>query len=98
MPQRAGLCARRFGAKFPLMEELLRSNDPVLLSFARHVLAEAGIAFLQADDHMSVLEGSLGILPRRIMVAEADLARARQALAEAEREAAARDGAHGHGK
>ncbi|MCB1435097.1 MAG: DUF2007 domain-containing protein, partial [Alphaproteobacteria bacterium] len=50
------------------MLELLRSNDPVYLSFVRHVLEEEGIGFVQLDDHMSAMEGSLGILPRRIMV------------------------------
>ncbi|MEI7597718.1 MAG: DUF2007 domain-containing protein [Aestuariivirga sp.] len=62
------------------MEELLRSNDPVWLSYVRHVLAEEGIAFLQLDDHMSVLEGSVGAIPRRIMVLGEDLPRARLSL------------------
>ena len=62
------------------MEELLRSNDVVYLSFVRHVLDEEGIDYLQLDDHMSVLEGSVGVLPRRIMVASALLSRARLAL------------------
>ena len=62
------------------MEELLRSNDPVWLSYVRHVLAEEGIAFLQLDDHMSVLEGSVGAIPRRIMVLGEELARARLSL------------------
>jgi hypothetical protein len=65
------------------MEELLRSNDPVYLSFARHVLAEAGIDFLQLDDHMSALEGSVGAIPRRIMVLGDDMDRARLSLANA---------------
>ena len=51
------------------MEELLRSNDPVYLSFVRHVLAEEGIDYLVLDEHMSALEGSIGVLPRRILVA-----------------------------
>lgn len=62
------------------MQELLRSNDPVYLSFVRHVLAEAGIDFLQLDEHMSALEGSVGAIARRIMVLEDDLARARLSL------------------
>jgi hypothetical protein len=62
------------------MEELLRSNDLVYLSFVRHVLEEEGIDFLQLDEHMSALEGSIGILPRRILVPADDLARARLAL------------------
>ena len=62
------------------MKELLRSNDPVWLSYVRHVLAEAGIEFLQLDDHMSALEGSVGAIPRRIMVLAEDLPRARLSL------------------
>jgi hypothetical protein len=65
------------------MEELLRSNDPVYLSFVRHVLEEAEIEFLQLDEHMSALEGSLGILPRRIMVSAELIGRARLALGNA---------------
>ena len=62
------------------MEELLRSNDPVFLSFVRHVLGEAGIDFLQLDEHMSALEGSIGVLPRRILVPSEDMPRARLAV------------------
>lgn len=65
------------------MEELLRSNDPVYLSFVRHVLREAGVGHLMADEHMSVLEGSIGILPRRILVAADDLREARRAIGNA---------------
>ena len=62
------------------MEELLRSNDPVWLSYVRHVLAEEGIDYLQLDDHMAALEGSVGVIPRRILVLAADLPRARLSL------------------
>ena len=65
------------------MEELLRSNDPVWLSYVRHVLAEEGIAFLQLDEHMSALEGSVGAIPRRVMVLAEDVARARLCLGNA---------------
>jgi hypothetical protein len=65
------------------MEELLRSNDLVYLSFVRHVLDEEGIAYVQLDDHMSVMEGSIGILPRRIMVARELLERAKLAIGNA---------------
>jgi hypothetical protein len=65
------------------MEELLRSNDLVYLSFVRHVLAEEGIDFLQLDDNMSALEGSIGALPRRIMVASELLERAILAIGNA---------------
>ena len=65
------------------MEELLRSNDLVYLSFVHHVLSEEGIDFLQLDDHMSALEGSIGILPRRILVASQMLGRAKLVLGNA---------------
>ena len=66
------------------MKELLRTNNFVYLSFAEAVLKDAGVESLIFDSHMSVMEGSLGVLPRRLMVADEDLARAKKALAEAE--------------
>ena len=65
------------------MKELLRTNDPVLLSFVSSLLDEAGIAFMLLDTNMSVMEGSIGILPRRILVEEESLDRARNLLTEA---------------
>jgi hypothetical protein len=78
-----GLYRRGPAPKLWSMEELLRSNDPVYLSFVRHVLDEEGIHHLVLDEHMSVLEGSIGILPRRILVAADDLEAARRALGNA---------------
>ncbi len=49
------------------MEELFRSNDPVLLSFATALLAGEDIEAVVLDVHMSVLDGSIGVLPRRVM-------------------------------
>jgi len=66
------------------MKELLRTNNFVYLSFAQAVLKDAGVEALIFDSHMSVMEGSLGVLPRRLMVADDDLARAKHILAEAE--------------
>jgi hypothetical protein len=66
------------------MKELLRTNNAVYLSFAQIVLAEAGIEALVFDTHMSIMEGSLGVLPRRLMVADDDLSRAKAVLAAAE--------------
>ncbi len=60
------------------MVELLRSNDLVLISYVRHLLKDAGIASLVFDEHMSSVEGSIGALPRRIMVEEDDLARSQR--------------------
>src|SRR5262245_58297745 len=65
------------------MHELLRSNDAVLISFAESILRQAGIAMVIADQHMSVIEGSIGAFPRRLLVATGDAVRARHALAEA---------------
>ena len=47
------------------MLEILRTNDPVLLSFASTVLADSGIETLVADQHISAMEGAIGIFPRR---------------------------------
>ncbi|MCQ0971279.1 DUF2007 domain-containing protein [Paracoccus sp. TK19116] len=54
------------------MKELLRTTDPVSLSRAQAILQDEGIASFEMDRHMSVLEGSIGILPRRLMVADRD--------------------------
>jgi hypothetical protein len=65
------------------MIELVRTNDPVVISFVEALMRDAGIGFLVADQNMSVMDGSLGILPRRILV-EADRAdEARRILTDA---------------
>jgi Putative prokaryotic signal transducing protein len=50
------------------MIELVRTNDVVLISFICALLKDADIEHFVADVHMSIFEGSLGIIPRRIMV------------------------------
>jgi hypothetical protein len=65
------------------MKELLRTNDPVLLSYVSALLEEEDIAFMVADLNMSVLEGSIGILPRRVLVETDRIAQARNLLTEA---------------
>ena len=62
------------------MIELLRTNDIVLISRIEALMAEHEIGFFVADQHMSVLEGSCGFLPRRVLIDEDDLPRARMAL------------------
>lgn len=62
------------------MKELLRTTDPVKLAMATALLEGEGITAFQMDVHMSILEGSLGILPRRLMVREQDLFLARAVL------------------
>lgn len=65
------------------MEEILRTNDPATLSFAEALLKEASIGYAVLDTNMSVLEGSLGILPRRVVVGPDEAVRARAILSEA---------------
>lgn len=65
------------------MRELVRTNDMVLVSAVVALLDGAGIRSLVFDQNMSVLEGSLGVLPRRVLVADGDLSPARQVLKEA---------------
>ncbi|WP_340149353.1 DUF2007 domain-containing protein [uncultured Sneathiella sp.] len=62
------------------MKELIRSNDPVLLSYLMSVLEEENIEAILLDEHTSVLEGSIGAIQRRVMVLAEDLARAKQIL------------------
>ena len=62
------------------MVELLRSNDPVRLSWVTALLADANIDVVVFDTHTSILEGSIGALPRRLMVLDDDLSRARHVL------------------
>ena len=57
------------------MREVLRSNDAVLIGFAQSVLRHAGIASFVADQYMSVVEGSIGAFPRRLLVGDGGLGR-----------------------
>jgi hypothetical protein len=63
--------------------EIMRSNDPVALSFAESLMKDAGIFSMIADQGMSVLEGSLGILQRRLMVESDRADEARRLLVDA---------------
>lgn len=69
------------------MKELLRSNDPVLLSFLSALLNDAGIPFTIVDRNMSIIEGSIGILQQRVLVAEDRLEAARRLVGDAGLEA-----------
>jgi hypothetical protein len=66
------------------MKALLRTNDTVRLSWVQALLASAGIAAVVLDTYTSIIEGSIGAIPRRLMVGEEDYARARALLVEAE--------------
>jgi hypothetical protein len=65
------------------VHELVRTNNAVVISAIGALLDEAGIPYLVLDQNMSVLEGSIGILPRRLMVAEQHAEAARTLLADA---------------
>ena len=65
------------------MKELIRTNDAVIISFVESLLRDAGIGCFVADQNMSVLDGSIGILPRRVMVVDEDVETARRILVDA---------------
>lgn len=65
------------------MEELMRSNNPVTLSYVDALLRGSGISVFVADQNMSILEGSIGAIPRRVLVDSDDLQQARRILRDA---------------
>ena len=69
------------------MRALLKTNDPVVLSFAANVLEQEGIESVVFDSHASIMDGSMIMVPRRLMVLDEDFAKAdrllRQAIPEA---------------
>ena len=65
------------------MHLLLKTNNAVLLTYVQSLLADASIDAVVFDANISIVEGSIGVFPRRVMVQEADIGRARHALWEA---------------
>ena len=65
------------------MVELLRTNDLVLISVVQSLLDEAGVGLLVVDSYAASVDGSLGFLPRRLLVPEGRLDEARRLLVEA---------------
>lgn len=65
------------------MHELVRTNDAVLISAIEALLKGADITHMVVDQNMSVLEGSIGIFPRRILVGDDEIDAARRLLADA---------------
>lgn len=65
------------------MIELLRTNDLVVISFVESLMRDAGIACFVADQNMSIMEGSLGVLQRRVLVDADEVDAARKLLADA---------------
>ena len=62
------------------MKVLLRTNDPVKISWILALLADSEIEAMVLDTHSSIVEGSIGAIPRRIVVADEDLEAARRLL------------------
>lgn len=50
------------------MEELIRTNNPVTISFVEALMRDAGIGTFVADQNMSIIEGSIGAIPKRLLV------------------------------
>ncbi len=65
------------------MKELMATNNLVTISYVESLLNDADIDFLILDQNMSILEGSLGIIPKRIMVTDGALLAAKQLLNDA---------------
>lgn len=66
-----------------VLKVLISTNDPVAISLAETLLRDSGISHVVLDQHMSTLEGSVGILPRRLVVGGDDLPRARRLMQDA---------------
>lgn len=73
------------------MKELLRSNDPVFLSWVEALMAASRIVTVLLDTHTSVIEGSISAIPRRLMVGDEDYSTARRILADADHRFASDD-------
>jgi hypothetical protein len=82
---------RRWAENGTSMVELIRTNDIVLIGFAQSLMEEARIPVLVADNHISVLEGSISAFPRRLLVPEDWAAQARRLLVDAGLAAELRD-------
>ena len=64
------------------MQAILRTNDPVLMSYVRSLLMDVGIESVEFDSHIANMEGSVGAIPCRLMVHDANVDRALEALAD----------------
>ena len=62
------------------MKEIIRTNDLATIAHIKLLLTSEGIEYFELDVHMSALEGSISILPRRIMVVDSVFERAREIL------------------
>ena len=71
------------------MKNILYTNDIVKLSWVQALLSDAGVESVVLDVHTSVIEGSIGAIPRRLAVSDEDFARARRVLKDAGEEPSA---------
>ena len=62
------------------MRAVLKTIDPVVLNYAANVLTQEGIESVVFDTHASVMDGSMGFLPRRLMVLDEDFPKAQRLL------------------
>ena len=62
------------------MRAVLKTLDPVMLNYAANLLSQEGIESVVFDTHASVMDGSMGFLPRRLMVQDEDFAKAEKLL------------------
>ena len=62
------------------MKPVLKTTDPVLLNYAANILAQEGVEHVVFDENASIMDGSMGFLPRRLMVLDEDFARAERLL------------------
>ena len=73
--------------KGKFLEELIRTNNQVLISVIIARLEEAGIGYFLADQHASVMDGSIGAIPRRLLVESGDVTAAQRLLDEIQKDA-----------
>ncbi|WP_127091221.1 DUF2007 domain-containing protein [Aquabacter cavernae] len=66
------------------MRDIVRTNDVVLISAVEALLTAADITCLLADAYVSAIEGSIGVLPRRILVPDDEWDAARRLLRDAD--------------
>lgn len=66
------------------MKELLRTNNPALINYVENLMSQAEIDYLLADQHASIMDGSIGALPRRILVPDDDFNQAIRIMREAD--------------
>lgn len=62
---------------------MIRTNDVVVLSLAQSLLKDAGIQYLLTDENMSIMEGSIGLLPKRLLVDAQEITQARRLMVDA---------------